>query len=460
MKAINKNIFVYLCIVLSVHQLNAQFVKQNSGTNSDLNSVCFINSEIGFAGGFNGVLLRTINGGRNWDALETKTEHRINSVCFLSIDTGFIAGENGVFKRTTDGGNTWQQLISIEDADFTAIQFVDGAGYAVGHSIDGGVFCKSADNGASWEYKLIHENYTDAMNQSSLDFNDIYLMNLSFLNAEVGIIGGFKYNFTYGKIPFICKTTNGGQTFEDISPSDPGIISYDGKEVVAVKYISEHDAFAIVNNASGTEFLHLSDYRVKAFEKIEESVNYDSRGMYYTSAFLNKYVGYFSGIINGTSQIVKTTDQGSSFMSLNPPTDKSIFASCFSDLNTGYFVGEGGIILRLNDRDNVAINNFGTFDLQIDPPYSIAVAKSNKRVTRIHIYNVNIELKKQLNIVVYDSNGNAVSVKNTRVKKYDDEIRMKIKTDELRPATYFYTIKYKKSNIVNGKITLGSYAHN
>jgi hypothetical protein len=81
-------------------------------------------------------------------------------------------------------------------------------------------------------------------------------------------------------------------------------------------------------------------------------------------------------------------------------------------------------------------------------------------VTRIHIYNANVELKKQLNIVLYDNNGTAVFVKNTRVKKYEDEIRMKIKTDELRPATYFYTIKYKKSNIVNGKITLGSYAHN
>ncbi len=460
MKAGNKNILLFLSLMMSVFQLNAQFIKQNSGTKSDLNAVCFVDANIGFVAGFNGVLQKTNNGGRNWEFIDTETNHRINSVYFSSVDTGFIAGENGVFKRTTDGGLTWQQLISIEDADFTAVQFIDNVGFAVGHSIDGGVFCKTLDNGLNWDYKLINENYTEGINQTDRDFNDIYLMNISFLNDQIGIIGGFKYNFTYGKMPFICKTINGGKTFEDISPVDAGVQFYEGKEVVALSYFSEHEAFAILNNASGTEFLHLSDYRVESFEMVDEMSNYNSRGMYYTSAFLSKYIGYFSGIINGRSQIVKTTDQGSSFMYLNPPTEKSIYASCFPNINTGYFVGEDGVILKLNDRDNVVYNAQDLSDAVFEPPFSIAVTNSKKKRTQIHIYNVDVELEKYLDISLYDHNGSAIDIKNTRVKKYTHEIRMKIRTDELEPSTYFYTIKYKKSSIVNGKIALGNYAQN
>lgn len=447
--------------MLSMFQLNAQFIKQNSGTKSDLNAVSFVSADIGFVAGFNGVLQKTTNGGRAWETIDTETNYRINAVCFLSADTGFIAGENGVFKGTTDGGLTWKQLVSLENADFTAIQFIDKYGFAVGHNIDGGVFCKSSDYGATWDDRLINENYTEGINQSYRDFNDIYLMTVSFLNENNGVIGGFKYNFTYGKMPFICKTVDGGKTFEDISPNDPGVKSYEGKEVVAINYVSEHEAFAILNNASGTEFLHLSDYRVESFEMVDDVSNFDSRGMYYTSAFLSKYIGYFSGIINGSSQIVKTTDQGGSFMYLNPPTDKSIFASCFPNINTGYFVGEDGTILRLNDRDNVVYSANNQADAVTDPPYSIAVSKNNKKRTQIHLYNLNVEVEKQLKISLYDANGLVVSVKNTRVKRYSDEIRMRVKTDEeLKPSTYFYTIKYKNSSILNGKISLGSYAQN
>jgi len=403
-------------------------------------------------------LQKTLNGGRNWEAINSGTDQRINSVFFLSVDTGFIAGENGMFKGTTDGGITWHQLVFLDDVDFTAIQFVNDVGFVVGHSIDGGVFCKSYDYGATWDYKLINENYTQGINLADKDFNDIYLMNISFLNEEVGIIGGFKYNFTYGKMPFICKTKNGGKTFEDVSPSDSGVQYYEGKEVVALNYFAEHEAFAILNNASGTEFLHLSDYQVESFDMVDEMSNFNSRGLYYTSAFLSKYIGYFSGIINGRSQIVKTTDQGASFMYLNPPTEKSIYASDFPDVNTGYFVGEDGIILRLNDRDNVVYDAQNLSDAFVEPPFSIAVSKNNRKRTQIHIYNVKAEVEKYLDISLYDHNGAAIDIKNTRVRKYDDEIRLKIKTDELGPLTYFYTIRYKKSNILNGKINLGSYA--
>lgn len=453
-------ILIIAFAILSLSQLQAQFVKQNSGTQTDLNTVWFLNSDTGFVAGFDGVLLRTTNGGRRWEPILTKTNYRINSVCFLTVDTGFVVGENGIFKKTNDGGITWDNLVNDSEVDYTAIQFLGDDGFVIGHGVEGAVFGRSINKGETWEFKFINENHTGGIGDSFNDYDDIYLMNISFLNEDCGIIGGFRYNFTYGKSPFICKTTNGGKTFEDISPYDKGVAFYEGKEVVAVNYVSAHDAFAVLNNASGTEFLHLSDYRVETFETLDNITNLNSRGMYYTSSFLGRFIGYFSGIIDGTSQIVKTTDQGGSFMYLNPPTENSLYASFFPDVNTGFFVGEEGTILRLEDRDNVVFNPEVLTASVDELPFSVAVPKSNKKRTQIHIYNVNVEQEKQLDIALYDHNGSEVDIKNTRVKLYADEIRMKIKTNELNSNTYFYTIKYKQTSILNGKIILGSYAQN
>lgn len=147
-------------------------------------------------------------------------------------------------------------------------------------------------------------------------------------------------------------------------------------------------------------------------------------------------------------------------MNLNPPTEKSIYASCFPDINTGFFVGEDGIILKLSDRDNVVYNMQNKANPIFEPPFSIAVSNNNKNRTQIHIYNVDVETEKYLEISLYDHNGSEIDIKNTKVKKYADEIRMKIKTDELEPSTYFYTIKYQNSSILNGKIALDNYAQN
>jgi len=445
---------------ISLVPLNAQFRVQESGTKSDLNSVWFLDQNVGFVAGFDGVLLRTINGGRIWEQIPTGISERINGVFFHSQDTGFITGENGIFQRTVDAGLNWEKLSDDRGIDFTAIQFINNTGFVIGHGIKGAVFGKSTDKGISWDFKFINENHTGGVGGYGDDMDDIYLMNISFLDENMGVLGGFKYNFTHGKSPFICKTTNGGRTFEDISPFDKGVAFYEGKEVVDIDYVTEHDAFAVLNNASGTEFLHLSDYHVESFETIDKITNLNTRGLYYNSAFLGRYIGYFSGIINGTSQIVKTIDQGDSFMYLNPPTEKSLYASCFPNHYTGYFVGEDGVILKLLDRDNVVLSSENKFDESYEPPFSIAVPKTNKRKTQIHLYNVDVEFEKLIGVALYDHNGVEVDIKNTRVKVYSDEIRLKIKTDELNNNTYFYNIKYRNASIVNGKILLGSYAHN
>jgi len=77
----------------------------------------FINSQIGYviAGGHNlGLLLKTTDGGQNWETIDLSTYDLDTYSCplgmfFLNHNTGFITGQD-LFAKTIDGGKTWIDL--------------------------------------------------------------------------------------------------------------------------------------------------------------------------------------------------------------------------------------------------------------------------------------------------------------------------------------------------------------
>lgn len=447
-------------LVFSAMEANAQFVVMKSGVDVDLHCVSFADSKNGYAAGLDGTFIKTSDGGRHWSVMYTGTTETINNLFFTSADKGFVVGENSLFLMTADGGGSWIAVEGLNEADYTDIHFVDSLhGYAVGHSLDGGVFCKTIDGGITWSTKMINQDCSGHGLTPGIDCDDIYLTEMSFLDEQNGLIAGFTYNFTYGKHPFICKTNDGGKTFKDISPVKNKDDWYDGKEVVSINYMNNHDACAIMNTGNGTDFMFISDYRIKSFDKIQLPTNFGSQGRFFTSQFLGRFIGYFAGIIEGESQIIKTIDQGNSFMFLNPPTQNTLYASCFVDQNMGYFVGEKGTIIQLTDKDNIvysSINRQGEYDE--DPPYSVASLKRNNKLMQVHIYNLKRTNPKNFSLSVQDSQGNAIPIKPRSVKIYSDEIRIKVKLDSLVPMTYFYSVHYSDRTVINGKLNMSNLA--
>jgi len=454
--------------ILSFHLLllftlagHAQFAVLNSGVDKDLLSVHFPDHETGYAGGADGVVIKTTNGGKRWFMQNEGITQTVNDLYFINRDLGFIVGENNTFSKTDDGGVHWTTVDGLFDADYTAIHFVDTVnGFAVGHSMEGGVFCKTTDGGNTWTSKMIDQDCSGSGLTPGIDCDDIYLTRIAFLDDKNGLISGFTYNFTYGKHPFICITNDGGQTFQDISPIEQKTDWYNGKEVVSINYMNDHDACAIMNTGSGTDFMFISDYRIKSFEQNQYPTNFSSRGRFFTSHFLGRFIGYFAGIIDGESQIIKTIDQGNSFMFMNPPTNNTLYASCFVDHNNGYFVGEKGTILHLSDKANIVYNAAGQKgEYDYDPPFSVASLKRKNKLLQVQIYNLKRNNPKNFSISVFDSHGRQLTIKPRRVKIYSDEIRIKVRVGELESATYFYTVKYSDRSVINGKLNLSSYAH-
>jgi len=458
--SIYKLFFSFILILLALLSF-AQFDVQYSGTNKDLNAVYFVDERYGYAAGTDGAILKTRNEGRQWTNISLKTKDNISGIYFHNQDTGFIIGENSLFKKTLDGGHIWIDVKVPIEVDYTDIKFIsDSLGYIIGHSIEGGVFLKTSDCGESWTAEIINENCNREKGDyiPGIDCDDLYLFNMSFLNENEGLLGGFSYNYRTGKHPFICKTTDGGLSFQNVSPQSGEDDWNFGSEIVSLNYITSHDASAILNSGRGKSFLYLSDYKVESFKASKDKSYYDYQELYFCSCFVNRLIGYFTCLVEGESQIIKTTDLGESYMFLNPPTENSLYGICFTNERNGYFVGQNGTILHLTDKNNVVFEN-DYYDDFFDPPFSIASPNNRTTRTQIYIYNIEVENKNNIDIILCDKYGSEIDVKRKRVRIYSDEVRMKIKTDELALGMYFYTIKYNEQTLVNGKLNIGSFAH-
>jgi photosystem II stability/assembly factor-like uncharacterized protein len=71
-----------------------------------LKGINFGSSIVGYAAGSNGVILSSTNAGVNWVAQNSGTNTDLNSVCMINEFTGYICGNSGLILKTTNGGIT------------------------------------------------------------------------------------------------------------------------------------------------------------------------------------------------------------------------------------------------------------------------------------------------------------------------------------------------------------------
>ena len=75
-----------------------------SGTTSGLQGVSFVDTKTGTAVGYQGTILRTVDGGDTWTGQFSGTNTLLNAVHFVNVDTGTAVGFGGIILRTTTGG--------------------------------------------------------------------------------------------------------------------------------------------------------------------------------------------------------------------------------------------------------------------------------------------------------------------------------------------------------------------
>ncbi len=159
MSKIWKSLIVIL-LLCGFQTVNAEWVKRNTNSFAWFKDVNFLNQNIGWIAGTDGVLLSTADGGATWIQEKKITNDSLIQIHFLNETTGWLLCERNVFNRgsnptsylqkTIDGGLTWQKIEFLDGGRERVTRIVfnnDGVGIAFG---EGGVFYKMQEDGVSW----------------------------------------------------------------------------------------------------------------------------------------------------------------------------------------------------------------------------------------------------------------------------------------------------------------------
>ncbi|MEL6989324.1 MAG: YCF48-related protein [Bacteroidota bacterium] len=108
--------------------------------------VIFIDDQIGYILGFAGTVLKSTNGGLNWDKIRNPRpagENVLRAMDFKDANLGYLVGDNGRVFKTTNGGESWSRITNFPDKNFNDIAIVDNQVFIVGE--DGIILKFSAD---------------------------------------------------------------------------------------------------------------------------------------------------------------------------------------------------------------------------------------------------------------------------------------------------------------------------
>jgi eukaryotic-like serine/threonine-protein kinase len=203
-------------------------------TGTTLNSIYFVNPYVGYVCGFNGLIMKTENGGKTWK--KSTYDSRVNffSVYFLTAEKGFVSGDNGTIIYTTDGGAKWKILKtyikeSIFDIFFLGDKrtgFMAGSHGTILKTINGGstwypvytptrellysISFKDDKNGfaVGWNGTILKTTNSGRTWQLTEKLTNNYLRDINFIDANTGFISGG------GGI--VLRTVNGGEDWQEV----------------------------------------------------------------------------------------------------------------------------------------------------------------------------------------------------------------------------------------------------
>lgn len=199
-------IITIVFIILISSPSKAQWVSQNSGISDDLVDIFFIDSLYGWAVSDYDII-STTDGGENWIKQNSPANIPIiEKIQFASKNIGFVIGKNGLFMRSINDGKDWDIIDSELTYDFIDLCFIDeNLGWITGvqttPSTRTGVILHTTNAGTTWIKQL--EKSCNCL------FGSTLFMAVKFLNDQMGWALGSDYadNFSATQIYF---TSDGG----------------------------------------------------------------------------------------------------------------------------------------------------------------------------------------------------------------------------------------------------------
>ncbi|MHC1773962.1 MAG: YCF48-related protein [Lentimicrobium sp.] len=315
----------------------------------DFSDIHFPGADTGYATGFFGDIVKTVDAGENWELLPHGPYQYLNSVNFTDNNKGFVTADSSVY-MTTDGGLNWNRIFSSPRCmHMTDIFFVDhNTGFVIGEA--NGVIYRTDDGGITWNliYEFSYESpssiyfldkdtgfvafYSSVMkttdggqNWSITEIdNECIFLDMFFVNSQTGFVTGSCNNLR------IYKTSDGGLTWTPYN--FPGYNT--GKSIY---FIDEDKGFL---GASGDGFFQTSDGG-ETWISIEYIPGY-TNAIWFTDINTGIIAGNHGKIMkttnSGTVSVISAEKPASSYTLSPNPADSDLLIHCNSNnTQTTYF---------------------------------------------------------------------------------------------------------------------------
>lgn len=279
-------------------------------------TINFVNQNVGFAAGFGGVLVRTTDGGSNWQLITSNLfKYYIFDIKFLNENTGFLSTSGfyyyydpSLILKTTDKGTSWfPSYQSTEMGEFCLALFVNVSGMirAVG---DMGTSVVSYDNGVNWEREHF-VTYAD-------------LRRVIFLDAQTGWAWG-----DYISSCDVLKTTDGGENWS--------VKFNSANKVGSIYFLTMNNGF--YTNSAG-EIFKTTDGGDN-WVRIYQLANNYLADIY----FIDSMTGWVCG---DSGRVLRTTDGGQSWEYQSVGYNYWLIRIKFFDSNSGWVLANYSKIFR------------------------------------------------------------------------------------------------------------------
>lgn len=172
--------YIY-CIIMNTNDGGITWDSQFEYTSRDgywLNSVYFTDTLNGWAAGAgpwgqNAIILKTIDGGNNWDTSYLNNSPALHSIYFAGSIKGWAVGGSGTIMHTSNGGDTWEEQSIGKAEGLNSVYFTDAEnGWIVGdtgtilHTDNGGIV--QIPNYQKPSSKIHLQNYPNPFSTSTI----------------------------------------------------------------------------------------------------------------------------------------------------------------------------------------------------------------------------------------------------------------------------------------------------
>ncbi len=135
--------------------MTEEWIPQISGTTSALYSISAVNENVAWACGAGGVVLRTTNGGQNWQIVTPPRAVDAYVIWGVSADKALVGTSGATDAKihlTTNGGQTWTDVHTIAGGFLNVIRMLDeNNGWAQSDPVGGNwVLLKTTNGGLNW----------------------------------------------------------------------------------------------------------------------------------------------------------------------------------------------------------------------------------------------------------------------------------------------------------------------